>query len=69
MKEFVQQHSTELVLVSSLLLLTVLAGILVTASGKALVVELDGLNSSSSDGFGNYEERHVDGGRLKFYAE
>ena len=64
-----KEHKDELVIFGSLLVVAVIAGILVTASGKAIVVELDGLNSTSQDGFGNYEERHVDGGRFKFYAE
>lgn len=64
-----REHKEELIVFASLLVVAVIAGILVTASGKAIVVELDGLNSTSQDGDGNYEERHVDGGKLKFYAE
>lgn len=69
MKEFVKEHGGEMTIIASLMFITVLTVVLVTASGKAIVVELDGLNSSSQDNEGNYEERHVDGGRLKFYAE
>lgn len=69
MKEFVKEHGGEMTIIASLMFITVLTVVLVTASGKAIVVELDGLNSTSQDGDGNYEERHVDGGRLKFYAE
>ena len=69
MKEFTSEHSNEIILISSLLLIAVITGILVTASGKALVMEFDGINSSVQDGDGNYEEKHFDGGRLKFYAE
>lgn len=69
MKEFTKEHVNEIVLVSSLVLVAVITGILVTASGKALVMEFDGINSSVQDGDGNYEEKHFDGGRLKFYAE
>ncbi len=64
-----REHKDEIIVFASLLVVAVIAGILVTASGKAIVVELDGLNSTSQDGDGNYEERHVDGGKLKFYAE
>lgn len=69
MKEFINEHSGEITIVASLLVVTVLTVVLVTASGKAIVVELDGLNSTSQDNEGNYEEHHVDGGKLKFYAE
>ncbi len=69
MKEFAARHKDELILVSSLILLTVMTGILVTASGKALVMEFDGVNSSIQDSDGNYQEKHMDGGKLKFYAE
>lgn len=58
-----------ILLVASLLLLTTLTGILITASGKALVLEVDGLSGKREDSEGNYEERNVDGGRFKFYAE
>ena len=56
-------------LVASLLVMTALTGILITASGKALVLEVDGLSGKKEDSDGNYEEQHVDGGRFKFYAE
>ena len=69
MKDFAREHKNDIVLVSSLFLMTVLAGILVTATGKVLVMEVDGLNATSQDDEGNYEERHMDGGKLKFYAE
>lgn len=69
MREFISDHRNELILISSLLLITVMTGILVTASGKALVMEFDGINSSTQDSDGNFEEKHFDGGRLKFYAE
>lgn len=69
MKEFTKEHSNEIVLITSLIAIAVITGILVTASGKALVMEFDGINSSVQDGDGNYEEKHFDGGRLKFYAE
>ena len=69
MKEFFSEHSGEMTIIASLMFITVLTVVLVTASGKAIVVELDGLNSTNQDSEGNYEERHVDGGKLKFYAE
>lgn len=69
MKEFFNKHSGEMTIIASLMFITVLTVVLVTASGKAIVVELDGLNSTNQDSEGNYEERHVDGGKLKFYAE
>lgn len=69
LKDFVKDHEDGLVLVSTMLMITLMTGILITATGKTIVVELDGLNSTSQDGDGNYEERHVDGGRFKLYAE
>lgn len=57
------------VLVASLLIITALTGVLITASGKALVLEVDGLSGKKEDSEGNYAEQHVDGGRFKFYAE
>ena len=69
MKKFFNEHSGEMTIIASLMFITVLTVVLVTASGKAIVVELDGLNSTNQDSEGNYEERHVDGGKLKFYAE
>lgn len=62
-------NKNALILVASLLLITTLTGILITASGKALVLEIDGLSGKREDSEGNYEERNVDGGRFKFYAE
>ncbi len=69
LKKFVRNHEDGLVMVGTMLMITVMTGILITASGKTIVVELDGLNSSSADGDGNIEEHHVDGGRFKLYAE
>ncbi len=40
-----------------------------TATGKIIVLEFDGLSGRTEDSDGNFEERHLDGGRLKFYAE
>ena len=68
-KEFVKQHETGLIICSSLFLVTVLTGIFVTASGKMIVMEFDGLNSTVQDSDGNYEEKHIDGGKLKLYAQ
>lgn len=68
-KKFIHEHEDGVVLVGTMLMITIMTGILITASGKTIVVELDGLNSSSQDGEGNYEERHVDGGKFKLYAE
>ena len=62
-------NKNALILVASLLLITTLTGVLITASGKALVLEIDGLSGKREDSEGNYEERNVDGGRFKFYAE
>ncbi len=64
-----EDNKNVILLVASLLLLTTLTGILITASGKALVLEVDGLSGKREDSEGNYEERNVDGGRFKFYAE
>lgn len=64
-----KEHKNEIILVSSLLLITVLTGVLVTATGKVLVMEFDGLNATSQDEEGNFEEKHMDGGKFKFYAE
>ena len=68
-KDFVRAHEDGLVLVSTMLLITIMTGIMITATGKTIVVELDGLNSTNQDSEGNYEERHVDGGKFKLYAE
>ena len=69
MRDFTREHSNEVVMISSLLLLTVLTGVLITATGKAIVMEVDGLSASRHDSDGSYEEKHADGGRFKFYAE
>ena len=63
------ENKNMIVLVASLLIITALTGVLITASGKALVLEVDGLSGKKEDSEGNYEEQHVDGGRFKFYAE
>lgn len=68
-KDFVREHEDGLVLVSTMLLITIMTGIMITATGKTIVVELDGLNSTNQDSEGNYEEHHVDGGKFKLYAE
>lgn len=68
-KDFVRAHEDGLVLVSTMLLITIMTGIMITATGKTIVVELDGLNSTNQDSEGNIEERHVDGGKFKLYAE
>jgi hypothetical protein len=67
--EMNEDNKNTLILAASLLLITVLTGILITASGKALVLEIDGLSGRKEDSDGSYEERNVDGGRFKFYAE
>lgn len=58
-----------IIIVASLLLMTALTGVLITATGKILVLEFDGLTGRREDMDGNYEEGHVDGGRFRFYAE
>lgn len=58
-----------IIVVASLVLMTALTGILITATGKILVLEFDGLTGKRYDEEGNYEEGHVDGGRFRFYAE
>lgn len=57
------------IMVGSMLLITVLTGVLIAATGKALVLEIDGLSRKKGDSYGNYEEQDVDGGRFRFYAE
>lgn len=52
-----------------MLVMTVLTGVLIAATGKALVLEIDGISGKKEDSAGNYQENHVDGGRFKFYAE
>lgn len=42
-------NKNALILVASLLLITTLTGILITASGKALVLEIDGLSGKRED--------------------
>ncbi len=69
MKEFIEENGTNITIISSLLLITILTGILITATGKIFVLEFDGLAGSMSDSEGNYKENHIDGGKLKFYAE
>lgn len=58
-----------LIIISSLLVMTGLAAIIITATGKILVLEVDGVSGTRGDSEGNYEEQHIDGGRFKFYAE
>lgn len=54
---------------SSMIIMTILTGILITATGKALVLEVDGISGKREESDGTYQENHVDGGRFKFYAE
>lgn len=68
-KRIIIDHGDEIFIVSTLILVTVLTGILITATGKVMVIELDGISDQRTDQEGNTEERHIDGGRLKFYAE
>lgn len=67
--DFAERHGNGIIAVSSLFLITILTGVLITATGKILVLEFDGLSGRTEDSEGNFEERHLDGGRLKFYAE
>ena len=69
MKDFIRDHEDGVILLSTVIIIAALAGIVVTASGKALVMEVDGLSSSKQDSEGNIEEKHAEGGRFKFYAE
>lgn len=69
MREFVKDNVNSITIVSSLFLITILTGILITATGKIFVLEFDGMSGSASDSDGNYKENHIDGGKLKFYAE
>lgn len=68
-RRIILDHGDEIFIVSTLILVTVLTTILITATGKVIVFELDGLSDQKTDQEGNTEERHIDGGRLKFYAE
>ena len=69
MKEFVKLHSSEITVITSLTLITILTGILITATGKILVLEFDWISGHEEDSEGNFTDKHIDGGRLKFYAE
>ena len=64
-----EEAINSLILVGSLVAVVVVAGLIFTASGKSLVLEVDGLSGRREDGYGNFQEQHVDGGRFKFYAE
>ncbi len=63
------ENKNLILIVASLLIITAITGVLITASGKALVLEVDGVTGRKEDSEGNYEERNVNGGRFKFYAE
>ena len=67
--DFADKYGNGIIAMSSIFLITILTGVLITATGKILVLEFDGLSGRSQDSDGNFEERHFDGGRLKFYAE
>lgn len=64
-----EKYGNGIIIVSSLVLITVLTGVLITATGKALILEIDGLSGRTENLDGSFEERHIDGGRLKFYAQ
>lgn len=64
-----EEAINSLIIVGSLLAVVVISGLIFTASGKSLVLEVDGLSGRREDGCGNFQEQHVDGGRFKFYAE
>lgn len=64
-----EKYGNGIIIVSSLVLITVLTGVLITATGKALILEFDGLSGRTENMDGSFEERHLDGGRLKFYAQ
>ena len=68
-RDFIREHEDSLVIVGTMFAITVMTGILITATGKTIVVEVDGLNSTRADTDGNIEERHVDGGKFRLYAE
>lgn len=60
MKDFLETHSDGLIALTSLFLITVLTGVLISATGKALVLEFNGLSIRTEDS---------DGERLRFYAD
>ena len=68
MQEFIEENGKGIIIVSSLLLITILTGILITASGKVFVLEFDDISRFSTDVEGNHKENHIDGGRFRFYA-
>ncbi len=69
MKDFVKENVIGVTIISSLFLVTILTGILITATGKVFILEFDGMSGSMQDSDGNYKENHIDGGKLRFYAE
>ena len=64
-----EDAKNSLIFVGSLIVVVVVTGLIFTATGKSLVLEVDGLSGRREDGYGNFQEQHVDGGRFKFYAE
>lgn len=61
MRDFLETHGNGIIAFSSLVLITILTGVLISATGKALVLEFDGLSLRTEDS--------ENGERLKFYAE
>ena len=69
MKEFFKNHISDVTILSSLVLVSVVTIVLISATGKILVLEVDGLSGHEEDSDGNFKEHHMSGGKFKFYAE
>lgn len=69
MSTFSKKYGNSIIAVSSIFLITILTGVLITATGKILVLEYDGLAEGLSDLDENSEGRRFDGGRIKVYVE
>lgn len=66
---FAERYGNGIVALSSIFLITILTGVLITATGKILVLEYDGLTGGTDGTNRNFEERRFDGGRIKVYVE
>ena len=69
MKQFLIDHENSIVVMTSMLLMTILGGILLTATGKVLEVTANELIETTTDPDGTEVTQRNNDRKVRFYSE
>ena len=69
MKQFVLDHEDSIVIITSMFLMTILGGILLTATGKVLEVTANEIVETTTDPEGNEIRQSNNDRKIRFFSE